>query len=162
MMVNSTMTNEDYSKSAQKYRNQVKKALDTFYSEIEDLHMPKAMECASSEELWEYRNRLEEIKAQTYKMSKATLRNLSSANEIYQDGLRSAMHKSKSTGGLHFEERKAKYETSNITEYKTVRQLEHVKEDISEFRWWLEGRLRWVKDRQKWLREEEQYHRYNN
>lgn len=142
--------------SVQTNRTKVSALVDGFYSEIEGI-LIKVVECPSTTEMWAYRDRLEEIRAQTYRFKKSTQRNLANAKFAYSDGMRTSMVRTKNTGGLHFEERNADYLTRNITQYKILDNVERVTDDLETFSWYLEGRLRWVKDRQHWLLQREQF-----
>ena len=142
--------------SVQESRAKISVAIDTFYSEIEGL-LVAVSECPSSTDMWEYRDRFEEIRAKTYRFKKSTQRNLAEAEFAYNDGMRSSMSKMKSTNGMHFEERNAEYQTRNITQYKILDCVKRVVDDVDTFSWYLNGRLRWVKDRQHWLAQREQF-----
>jgi len=153
--MNSTTDNFDkLIDQVQTTRKRTIEVIDTYYSELENL-TEDISSCSSSSVLWGYRDRLEEMRAGTYKLIKSTTRNLGSAKEAYNDGMRNAMSRMKSTGGLHFSEREASYETKNIGSYKILTNLERSLSDLSNFSRYLDGRLQWIKDRQRWLLEKE-------
>lgn len=135
-------------------RDKTAKILDAYYAELESM-IDKISKCPSSSELWGYRDRFEEIRAAIYKLTKSTLRNISSAREVYEDRMRESMARVKNTGGLHFSEREAGYQIKNIDAYKILTNLERSLEDLKVFTKYLEGRLQWMKDRQRWLLEKE-------
>lgn len=138
--------------SAQKQRKKYSETLDTLYSETE-ARTAEVIACTDSEDLWQYRDRLEEMRALVYKLRRSATRNLAEVEDSYKDGIRNAMSLTKSTNGLHFSEREAKYEMQFITEYKILNNLERMVEDLNSFSRYLEGRLNWVKDRQRWLQQ---------
>ena len=138
----------------QQQRRKYQETIDTFYAELES-HTNDISECHDADELWNYRDRLEEMKAMTYKLRRSSNRNLAEIQDGYRDGVRVAMSKSQNSNGLHFAEREAKYEMQFITEYKIKSNLERMVDDLEKFSWYLESRLTWVKDKQRWLQSKE-------
>jgi len=134
----------------QKQRKKYAETLDTLYAEIES-HSEKVPSIEHSDDLWEYRDRFEEIRGVIYKLKKSANRNCAEIKDGYRDGIRNAMAKANHASGLAFAEREAKYEMQFITEYKILSNLERMVEDLDKFSWYLEGRLRWIQDRQRWL-----------
>lgn len=135
-------------------RKRTSQVIDSLYLELEDLS-EKIVTCPSSSEMWNFRDRLEDIRGSIYKLIKSTTRNIGSARETYEAGMREAMVKVKNTGGLHFSEREATYQIKNIDAYKILTNLERSLSDLQAFSRYLDGRLQWVKDRQRWLSDRE-------
>lgn len=140
--------------NVQEQRTKMEKSLDSLYVEVEAL-VPDIISCSSADDLWQYRDRLEDIKSTIYRYKKSTIRNLAQAKEAYRDSMRSTMTRTKNTNGLHFNEREAEYEIKNISQYKIQVNIERTLTDVDEFLSYLIGRLVWVKDRQRWLLQQE-------
>lgn len=147
-------------------RKKIAETLDRFTREIEgpsdEEHdfvciVEKVQSASDSEELWDARDRMDEIRGGLYKLRKSTARNYAEASDAYYDAIR--QEKSRGGNSGHYEEREAKYEMKHIHEYKIMRNLERTLSDIETFSYYFEGRLRWVKDRLKWVRENEQWSR---
>lgn len=138
----------------QQQRLKTSKMIDSFYVEVEAM-TGGASACSSSSDMWNYRDRVEEIKAAVYKLLKSSVRNMGGAKEAYDDSMREAMARVKNTGGLHFSEREAGYQIRNIDTYKVLVNLERSITDLTNFSRYLDGRLQWIKDRQRWLLEKE-------
>ena len=150
------MTTIDYSDilvKVQKQRKKYAETVDSFYMNVEAV-VEDISQCTSSEEMWNYRDHLEETKATIYKLRKSVGRNYAEIKDGYRDSVRVSMSQMKNVSGTG-EERKAKYEMQHITEYKILNNLERMSEDLEKFSWYLEGRLTWVKDRQRWLQSNE-------
>ncbi len=146
----------DFVVSIESSRKKIAKIIDAFYTELEGI-VGKASECASTEELWQHRDRVEEIRGAVYKLKKSTSRNTAEAREAYFDSMRA--DKARGAGDGHYEERLARYEINNISEYKVLTNLERTLEDINNFSYHLDATLRWIKDRFKWMRDDEQWSR---
>lgn len=140
----------------QKQRKKYAETIDAFYVDIE-AHTEDIVNCSDSKELWNYRDRLEEIRSVLYKLRKSAYRNFGEIKDNYKDSLRVSMSKTQNASGLHFSEREAKYEMQNITEYKILNNMERVVEDLESFSRYLEGKLSWVKDRQRWIQNNEMF-----
>jgi len=150
------MTTIDYNDILVKVQQQRKKyaeTVDSYYMNIEAV-VEEITKCASSEDMWNYRDHVEETKALVYKLRKSVGRNYAEINDGYRDSVRVSMAQMKNVSGTG-EERKAKYEMQHITEYKILNNLERMSEDLEKFSWYLEGRLTWIKDRQRWLQSNE-------
>lgn len=156
-------TETDYGailKNAQEWRKKTAQMIDAFTIEIEGNEqieglVSKVMKCGSYTESWEVRDRLEAMKAAVYKQEKSYARNRAEAHEVYRDGMRTSMSRTKNSGATAWQEREATYEVANITPYKILNQFERLLEDLEIFSKYLNGRLAWVKDRQFWLRTQE-------
>lgn len=140
----------------QQMRKKYAERVDAYYADIE-ASVPHIISESDPEALWSYRDNFEEIKAMTYKMSKAISRNRAEIQDNYRDSLRNSMAKTNNTGGLHYNEREAKYEMANITEYKILNNLDRVSEDLDKFVRYLEGRLMWIKERQRFLQDKSRF-----
>jgi hypothetical protein len=147
-------------------RKKIATTLDRFYLEIDGPSneeqgficlVDQMKDVSTSEEAWNVRDRIEELRAGLYRLRKTSSRNLAEARDAYYDSIRVEKSRGRSEG--HYEEREAKYEMKHIHQYKIMRNLERTYEDVEAFSFYLEGRLRWVKDRLRWLREDEQWSR---
>jgi hypothetical protein len=134
----------------QQQRKKYAETIDNLFSELES-HTEDIINATDPEDLWNYRDHMEEMRATVYKLKKSAGRNHAEIQDGYRDGVRASMARVQNTNGLHFSEREAKYEMQFITEYKILNNLERMVEDLDKFSWYLEGRLRWVKDRQRML-----------
>jgi len=146
----------DYSEVLIKVQQQRKKyaeTVDAFHVDIES-KVEDIINCPTADEMWNYRDMLEEIRGMMYKLKKSASRNLSEIKDGYRDSERIFMAGIKNAQGTG-EERKAKYEAQHITEYKIQNNLDRMVEDLERFSKYLEGRLTWVKDRQFWLQRSE-------
>lgn len=135
---------------AQQQRKKYAESIDAFYLEVEK-HAQELASCLDEDDLWQYRDRIEELRALAYKLRRSAARNLAEIEDNYRDSIRIAMANTKNTNGLHFSEREAKYEMQFITEYKIINNLQRMVEDLDKFSRYLEGRLLWIKDRQRFL-----------
>jgi hypothetical protein len=137
----------------QKQRKKYSEMIDAFHVDIEG-NVEDIITCGTSDEMWNYRDKLEETRGVMYKLKKSAARNLAEIKDNYRDSERAFQAGIKNPQG-HVEERKAKYESQHITEYKIQNNLDRMVEDLERFSWYLEGRLTWVKDRQFWLQHKE-------
>ena len=154
-MTTGTVNYSDVLVQVQKQRKKYAETLDAFHVDVE-AHVEDVINCSSSEELWDYRDKLEEIRGTVYKLKKSAARNKAEISDGYHDSVRVSMAGIKNATGTG-EERKAKYEMQHITEYKILNNLERMVEDLERFSWYLEGRLNWIKDRQRWLMNNERF-----
>lgn len=152
--MSTTVNFSDVLVKVQTQRKKYSETIDAFYVDIE-AHTEDIIECTTTEELWSYRDRLEEIRGSVYKLKRSAARNYAEIQDNYRDSLRVSMSKTKTANGLAYSEREAKYEMQNITEYKILNNMERIVEDLDRFSKYLEGRLAWVKDRQWWVQAKE-------
>ena len=134
-------------------RRKYAETIDAFHLDIESCS-EDIIACGTSDELWNYRDKMEAIKATIYKLKKSAARNNSEIKDNYRDSERAYQAGIRNPQGT-VEERMAKYEAQHITEYKIQNNLDRMVEDLERFSWYLEGRLTWVKDRQFWLQHKE-------
>lgn len=89
-------------------------------------------------------------------------RHLADQRDVYDDKVR----RSKTgglrgeSGGLHYEERLAKYETLHLEDYKSLRTLEKLVEEVKSVGWAFQHKISWLEDMRRQMRREEDDFRF--